>query len=279
MNVQREILPKKKSTCVYGPHGSGKSTWVTQNFPGIIDVTDWDPEFIERLQITQWIFSENPEHLETFKGRDTFVFVSTHRVDGFAEYHECHRARELFGEQDVTWNKPSTFIIDNLETQKESYVHMIDQCIGEHGNSLGIIHENIIYADMSFEDISKALDSIVWANHIDIEMYKGNWDLYNYFNFFAYCVPCAIVRGRSTTRNTASMWTKYLIGCMKQKKFSEIGVDIDTLDLLRKYAERGENVMNLPRSDIDSLKIGDFYEKLKPRIIQKLKKNAASRGV
>lgn len=275
MTTRRKVSTENYTgpLCVYG---KSQLQWVTESFPNAVDITDWDSETMERITKSLWVLSENPDHLSFVQSRPKSIFITQTKLEGFAEYKECvEPQRVLPGCQDIFYDTPSKFIFENMETSKPSYMSMVDKSVGEHGNNLGLLHENVIHADITLEEISEALDSLAWANHIDMEMYRGNWDLYNYFSFFAYCIPCSIVNGRSRTRNNASMWTKYLNGCMKQKKLSDLNVDMETLQVLRMYAEKGQNVLNLPSKELDTLKIGDFFKTLKQKTIQKLKKSAS----
>lgn len=275
MTTRKKVHPKNQYTgplCVFG---KSQLKWVTETFPEAVDITECDADFIDRIPKTLWVVSENVEHLDFIRARENGIFMSPCKLDGFKEYKETELIRVYDGRVDIFYDAPSQFIFENMETPKSSYISMIDKTVGEHGNNLGLIHENVIHADIPMEKIAESLDTLAWANHIDMEMYKGNWDLYNYFSFFAYCIPCSIVNGKSKTRNNASMWTKYLNGCMKQKRLSDLGVDVDTVNVLRKYAEKGENVLNLSKTDIDTLKIGDFYGTLKQKMIQKLKKTCS----
>lgn len=266
----------EESLCIYGPPGNGGKDWVLQHYPGIIDVTDC-MDVLDRIPKTHWIlFDGDIEETDVLIKRPRTIILSRHPVSGCGQYKEFRRTeRTLFGTQDTFIDAPAEFVFQNMETDRPSYIDMMDTCIGEHGNNMGLIHENLTSAEMMpIEDIANALDSLGYAVELDTEMYKGNWDLYNYYSLFAYCIPCHIVKGRSRTQRAASMWTKYLNMCMKQKRLKDLNLDIDTLDLLKLGVLHGQNLGGLTRTQLDMVKCADFYKRIKTKALQALKKSA-----
>ena len=65
---------------------------------------------------------------------------------------------------------------------------------------------------------------------------------------------------------------------MKKKKLKEVGLDFESVALVREYAIKEQNPLGLSSTDLDSLKIGDLSNKLKAKTIQKLKKCAKTKS-
>jgi hypothetical protein len=63
---------------------------------------------------------------------------------------------------------------------------------------------------------------------------------------------------------------------MRQKKLKELKIDTEEIQLLREYALQGQNPIKLSKQNIDILKYGDFYGKIKHKHIQKLKNLASA---
>ncbi len=260
---------------LWGPHGSGKTTWAKENFDCVELDYDNVEDFIERLNPFAWLLVDN-EDVRDIPERDRTIYIAIKDrcvSSDVIKIEFAPREREHEGVQDV-FIDPNEHIIKNITTQRESYIDMIDSCYGEHGNCMGIIHENLSQSSLSIGETADVLDSMSKAVLIDDMMYVGNWDLFKFFNVFAYVDTCSIINGSVKEIRPATMWTKFLNECMKRKKIKESRRDIDTLWLLKEYALRSENPEKLSSSDIDVLKYTDFYGKLKPRVVQKLKKQA-----
>jgi hypothetical protein len=260
---------------LWGPHGSGKTTWAKENFDCVELEYDNVEDFIERLNPFAWLLVDN-EDVRDIPERDRTIYIAIKDrcvSSDVIKIEFAPREREQEGTQDI-FIDPNEHIIKNITTQRESYIDMIDSCYGEHGNCMGIIHENLSQSSLSISETSNVLDSMSKAVLIDDMMYIGNWDLFKFFNVFAYVDTCSIINGSVSEIRPATMWTKFLNECMKRKKIKETRRDIDTLWLLKEYALRCENPEKLSSSDIDVLKYTDFYGKLKPRAVQKLKKQA-----
>ena len=260
---------------LWGPHGSGKTTWAKENFDTVELEYDNVEDFLERLNPFAWLLVDN-EDIRDIPDRDRTIYIGIKdRCVGsdVIKIEFAPREREYEGKQDI-FVDPNEHIIKNITTKRDSYIDMIDSCYGEHGNCMGIIHENLSQSSLSISETANVLDSMSKAVLIDDMMYVGNWDLFKFFNVFAYVDTCSVIQGSITETRPATMWTKFLNECMKRKKIKETRRDIESLWLLKEYAIRGENPEKLSSSDIDALKYTDFYGKLKPRAVQKLKKQS-----
>lgn len=264
--------------CVWGPHGCGKTTWAKKTFQ-CIEINYDDPdEFVSRVESNRWILIDNYEDLdhsiyEKFYDRPYTLFICKYEIPEIHCYEFPNKDMLVsrFGKMDI-FKEPKELIIDSIQKPSSSYIHLLNSCEGEHGNNIGIIEENITHSDMNLDEIFNVLDSLAYAIEIDDIMYKGNWSLFQIFNFFGYVYPCSIINGRVTSSDNASIWTKFLNMKMREKKLKELQLDPEKLQVLREYALIGKNPMKLSRQDIDALKYGDFFSKLKQKHIQKLKK-------
>jgi hypothetical protein len=277
------VLRRKKNkfpngrVFLWGPHGSGKTTWAKENFDFVELEYDNASEFIEKLNPCVWLLVDNEDF--DFPDRDKTIYISIKDrcVPGDVTKIEFKpRDREHYGTQDI-FIDPNEYIVKNIQSKRESYIDMIDKCYGEHGNCLGLIHENLSNSNLDISSTADVLDSMSKAIYIDDVMYNGNWDLFQFFNVFAYVDTCSKINGSITSIKPATMWTKYLNECMRKKKIKDARIDTDRLWLLKEYALQGKNPENLSSTDLDLLKFTDFYGKLKPRIVQKLKKSAKSK--
>lgn len=258
---------------VFGPHGSGKTTWIKNNFDYV--ELDYDltlEEFTSRLDPYTWLLVDNEDF--EFPERERTIYVSTRDMVTASDVQriECRPLERIFHGVQDSFMDTDAYIFQNLHTRRESYIDMIDKCYGEHGNCIGIIHENVTSAEIDMNTMAHVLDEISTATLVDDMMYKGNWDLFKIFNVFGYVIPCKLLNGSVKSRNAASMWTKFLNECMKRKKIREMRIHIDTLWLLKEYATVCQNPENLSSSNLDTLKYVDFLGRLKPKNIQRLKK-------
>lgn len=270
--IKKKSLYENGRIFIWGPHGSGKTTWVKEYFDYIELDYDNMGDFLERVDPYTWILIENEDFDFIDRDRTIYISIKDRNVsDDVTKIEFKPRERLQHGTQDDFINTDE-YIYDNLSTQKSSYIDMIDKCYGEHGNCIGIIHENIAHSNLDISQIADILSELSMASYIDDIMYKGNWDLFKIFNIFGYVTPCKIIQGAVKTRFPASIWTKFLNECMKRKKINDMRICIDVLWLLKEYAVTGQNPENLSSTNLDALKYVDFYGKLKPKIIQKLKK-------
>lgn len=266
------------AVCVWGPYGCGKTTWVKDNFDVIIIEEPFG--LVERVKPSQYIliddFDSSDKDFSKLFQRPRTIIISNKPIDGLYNYEFPNKKslRNLFGKRDI-FVDPKSYIHECLSTPMENYIDSIYKCSAEHGNGMGIVHENY-YKCLDINNCFSVVESLCLASELDTVIYKGQWDTTTlmFFNMAAYAFPFSIIQGNCKQIDSASLWTKYLNFCMKKKKLRESRIDIDRLHLLKEYAIREQNPENLSSSDLDLLKYVDFNNKLKIRVVQKLKKEA-----
>lgn len=265
----------KTAVCVWGPYGCGKTTWVRENLkPLEIDYDD-PGEFMSKVG-SRWVLIDNFDSLDkafaAWFSRPRTVYINPVPIDGLwnHEHHNKKNLRGLFGTRDIHMDPK-----DYLRLQMTSKLNPLDaiyKCGSEHGNGIGIVFEN--YPSVcSLDESLELLDSLSIASVIDKRIYSSHWDgeSFKYLNHFAFAKPLSLIAGRFTgDLLPATVWSKYLNICMKRKKLKEAGLDFETVGLVREYAIKEQNPLDI--QDIESLKIGDLTGRLKQKTIQKLKK-------
>ena len=155
--------------------------------------------------------------------------------------------------------------------------------MSEPGNMVGILEEN--YVDSKGVDAVKVMDCMSDAQIFEEKMYNGAWELMPYYAVCG-CIQPALEIGHRLNPDKmrpGSIWTKYQNMCMRRKRIKTISdrvpyytVDIDSLILIRKYAEKGEYSLaqeyKLEPKDIDVLNHLLPMNKMKPKMIQDIKK-------
>jgi|TARA_B110000971_G_scaffold135687_1_gene138711 hypothetical protein len=145
--------------------------------------------------------------------------------------------------------------IDDFQTPKEFIADVLSDpnpikirdSIAEHGHIWDIFQEN--YIDSKGVDIIRCSDAFSMADVIDNLIYQsGNWTLMPYFVLYALTIPKTSL-GQPLEKNKirpGSCWTKLGNYKMRKQKFSEIrrksrmGLGVEELCLLKKYAEKGD---------------------------------------
>ena len=139
---------------------------------------------------------------------------------------------------------PKEFIADILSDPGP--LEILDS-IAEHGHMWDIFQEN--YIDSEGVDVLECTNSFSRADVFDTYIYQsGNWNLMPYFVLHALTVPKSSL-GEPLNRDKirpGSCWTKLGNYKMRKQKFSEIrkksrmGLGVEELCLLKKYAENGD---------------------------------------
>ena len=145
--------------------------------------------------------------------------------------------------------------IDDFQTPKEFVADVLSDpnpieiydSISEHGHVWDIFQEN--YLDSKGVDIIKASRAFSDADMYDNHMYAhGEWNLMPYFVLHALTIPKTAL-GEPLMKDAirpGSCWTKFGNYKMRKQKYEEIkkksrmGLGIEELCLLKKYAEKGE---------------------------------------
>jgi len=139
---------------------------------------------------------------------------------------------------------PKEFISEFLSG--EGPIEILDS-VAEHGHMWDIFQEN--YIDSKGADLVGASESFSAADSYDNHIYQsGNWNLMPYFVLHALTIPKACL-GEPLDKDKirpGSCWTKLGNYKMRKQKFYEIrrksrmGLGVEELCLLKKYAEKGD---------------------------------------
>ena len=145
--------------------------------------------------------------------------------------------------------------IDDFKSPKEFIAEVLSDPnpieirdnVAEHGHMWDVFQEN--YINSKGADIIKASGSFSDADVYDTRMHAhGEWNLMPYFVLHALTIPKSAL-GEPLERDKirpGSCWTKFGNYKMRKQKFEEIkkksrmGLGIEELGLLKKYAENGD---------------------------------------
>lgn len=223
-------------------------------FPGVSA-----EEFAKKHSITE---SRAKELLEKTNGNMTSVDI---------DLNNFKSERDIFMD--------SKIYIKNL-IQSSSVVDFIDKPLSEHGNVLGIVHEN--YPDFS-DDFEKITQSISDADLIDMKIYSDvSWDLMNYFNVSACLIPSLYLSSSQTRVSNlelrpGSIWTKTSNMLMKRNRLKKLRfTDREEISVWVAKANSGED-LQFDSYDLDSINQLSFT-KIKPKILTLLKKKCRSKS-
>jgi len=173
------------------------------------------------------------------RGNDTYMAAlrSEGNIRNFFTYMEGYDEMDNF-------KSPKEFITDILTN---SIPNEIRDSITEHGHVWDIFQEN--YVDSKGVNILGCTDSFSMADVFDNCIYhSGNWHLMPYFVLYALTIPKSMI-GEPLDKDKirpGSCWTKLGNYKMRKQKFREIhrksrmGLGIEELCLLKKYAEKGD---------------------------------------
>jgi GTPase SAR1 family protein len=181
--------------------------------------------------------------------------------------------------------------MDEFQTPKEFIAEVLSKTgpieiydnISEHGHLWDIFQEN--YLGSKGVDIIRASRSFSDADIYDGTMYShGEWNLMPYFILHSLTIPKAAL-GAPLTKDKirpGRCWTKFRNFKMRQhklediKKKSRLGLDVEELCLLKRYAEIGELKpligYNITPQDFDVINHLCVGNGLKPREVTRVKK-------
>lgn len=240
--------------CIFGPIGCGKTTWVHKNLD-FIEVTEsvlkskeTTLEFISRIKtLNRHVLIDNFDGMIDYQGSPYFmnpvtkactILVSTHYIEGTVpfEFHGPDLRQQKFLSEG--WDRvdnfmePSEIIKRHLTQSHQDNSKLIDLIHCEHGNVMGLVHENYTTGDPDLETMSRVMMSLSDASVIDEHMYDGVWDLMPYFVNSGCAIPCNILNGSVKEMSPATIWTKYMNMCTRKKLFKASGLDLDTVDFM-----------------------------------------------
>jgi hypothetical protein len=175
---------------------------------------------------------------------------------------------------------PKEFIADVLCDTNPIQIH---DSISEHGHVWDIFQEN--YVNSKGVDVERITKSFSDADFYDSHIYThGSWGLMPYFVLHALTIPKHSL-GEPLDREKirpGSCWTKLGNYKMRKQKFEEIkkksrlGLGVEELCLLKKYAERGDLSKlvdyGISPQDFDVINHLAVGNSLKSRDVTKVKK-------
>ena len=191
---------------------------------------------------TVFIPRHKPEVLETLtdkRGDDVrdAAIRSKGNIRSFLSYLDGYDEMDDF-------KTPKEFIAEVLSGSGPLEIH---DSIAEHGHMWDIFQEN--YLDSKGVDTVKASQAFSEADTYDNNMYlTGNWHLMPYFVLNALTIPKSVL-GEPLDKDkirAGSCWTKFGNYKMRKQKYdgirkkSRMGLGIEELCLLKKYAENGD---------------------------------------
>lgn len=181
--------------------------------------------------------------------------------------------------------------MDNFQTPKEFIASILCETgplqiydsVSEHGHMWDVFQEN--YLDSRGVDVTKATEAFSEADMYDNHMYAdGEWNLMPYFVLNSLTIPKSAL-GEPLQKDKirpGSCWTKFGNYKMRKQKYEEIrkksrmGLGVEELCLLKKYAENGnlEPLMNykITPQDFDVINHLAVGNGLKSRDVTKVKK-------
>lgn len=157
------------------------------------------------------------------------------------------------------------------ELIQESTCHskFIDRHLAEHGNTLGIVHEN--YPDFS-SDFASVTQSLSDADIIDRAIYSEmSWELMPFFNVSACVIPSMYMSGTESSLRPGSVWTKMSNMLMKRNRLKKLMIQRDHVELWALKINAGEDLKIFSSYDLDSINQLSFT-KIKPKALTTLKK-------
>ena len=181
--------------------------------------------------------------------------------------------------------------MDDFQTPKEFIAEILSKpgpveiydSVSEHGHMWDIFQEN--YLDSRGVNVTRAVEAFSEADMYDTHMYSdGEWNLMPYFVLNALTIPKSSL-GEPLQKDKirpGSCWTKFGNYKMRKQKYEEIrkksrmGLCVEELCLLKKYAENGdlEPLINykITPQDFDVINHLAVGNGLKSRNVTKVKK-------
>ena len=303
--VLKSVLNDYNSVEVERDHLKSKSLFLTfiKTSSKHTYIDDYDSDFkslIEKVsdgdRVSRGAFVVTSTNMCMFPNFET-IFIPKHKPDklltltGYSEGAEnaairCNgNIRDFFtyldgyDEKDV-FKTPKDYIKDVLSDPAPVG---IPRSIHEHGHVWDLFQEN--YINSRGVDICRCTDAFTIADICDQYMYRtGDWECMPYFILNAVVIPKSAL-GNALTKNiikSGRCWTKYGNYKARLHKLNDINkkqkskLDLDTLSLLKLYAEKGELQplidYNITPQDFDVINHLMIGNNLKPRDVSKIKK-------
>ncbi len=287
VNMDHDILKTKESTLHF------METMRYSLMPLVLDDFDYVSSCpgVKELQypIRTAFFIVSVEKLKLDFITDWFEFPGV-SVDDFAKLHSItvDRAKEVIDRVGGNMTSASVDVTNNFESKRDLFIdskeyikriietpskcEFIDRFLTEHGNTLGIMHEN--YTDYSSSTTAQISHSLSEADLIDSYIYSEmSWDLMPFFNVSACVVPGSLCKGPVTKElRPGSVWTKHSNMLMKAGRLKKLRMNREYIELLVLKANNGDPLEEITDTyDLDSINQLSFT-KIKPRILTSLKK-------
>lgn len=195
------------------------------------------------------------------------------------------KSRLKYNSQNDTFKTPKTLMCDLLH-HKENPMNLVGKWLEEYGFSCSMIHENYI-DQSSLDNIVDSSESLSLADTYDTEIYKGDWDMLQYYT------PAAIIKPvlnldipkKSCYIRNGSMWSKFSNQCMRHNKFMDMvhnakphTLDVSALNCLHNICRHDMELFhalikdyNITRTGIDVMNHISLQNKLKPSAVTKIK--------
>lgn len=248
------FLDAHKVICIFGPTGCGKTTWAKENLDyievdeDILRSKESTNEFIERIRcLKRNILIDNFDGLLNTPGAPLFIsapvtkgstiLISKVYIPGTVPHEMSgpdYRQQNIGVDQKDLFEDYPDIIKRHLTCQNVSHLDLLRSIQSEHGNVMGIIHENINTID------PKIFDAFSDADLIDTKMYDdGEWNLIPYFVHSGCVIPCTLINGSVSHKiRPATMWTKHMNACMNAKMFRNTRLHIDVIDFLSRTKQQ-----------------------------------------
>jgi hypothetical protein len=151
----------------------------------------------------------------------------------------------------------------------------------EHGNMLGLIHQN--YSNAAVSNLISITESLSLSDVIDTKLYEGDWHLLPYFFVEGIISTTFHIGHTAETIQPASIWTKDLNMRMRDKKLRtirnripECSVGHDELTLIARYInsdpEKAKELARYYKLTSEDIDVINHLHKLKTRNATLLKK-------
>lgn len=164
---------------------------------------------------------------------------------------------------------------------KEKPSTMFSDYFEEHGNMLGLIHQN--YSNAAMSNLTTITNSLSLSDIIDTKLYEGEWHLLSYFFIEGVINTTTHIGHTAENIQPASIWTKELNMRMRDKKLrnirnrnSDCSLGHDELILIARYInsdpEKAKELARHYRLASEDIDVINHLHKLKTRNATLLKK-------
>jgi len=268
--VLRAVLQGLNHVELQSEHMKSKSLFLPFIRPSVkhVFIDDYEPVFkpvIEKVadgdRISRGSLLVTTTNMCMYPNFET-VFIPRHKPDVLMTLTDDHGPRVESAAMRSIGNIRTFFTylegydeIDDFKSPKEFIAEVLSDpnpieirdSVSEHGHMWDVFQEN--YLNSKDVDIIKVSGSFSDADMYDNRMYAhGEWNLMPYFVLHALTIPKSAL-GEPLERDKirpGSCWTKFGNYKMRKQKFEEIkkksrmGLGIEELGLLKKYAENGD---------------------------------------